>query len=99
MFIPLINQQQINNPKFYFRNLLEDPSASYTSQEQRTYKKYSLSVIGEDQAGKLIIIEPTQQVYVYTFDNVTFTSDEYAKWMPSSYDFSGASENMKLPQI
>lgn len=99
LFIPLINQKQINNPKFYFRNLLEDPNASYTSQEQRTYKKYSLSVIGEDQAGKLIIVEPTQQVYVYTFDNVTFTSDEYAKWMPSSYDFSGASENMKLPQI
>ncbi|MEJ5106117.1 hypothetical protein [Chryseobacterium sp. MYb328] len=99
LFIPLINQQQINNPKFYFRNLLEDPNASYTSQEQRVYKKYSLSVIGEDQAGELIIVAPTQQVYVYTFDNVTFTSDEYAKWMPSSYDFSGASENMKLPQI
>lgn len=99
LFIPLINQQQINNPKFYFRNLLEDSNASYTSQEQREYKKYSLSVIGEDQAGKLITVEPTQQVYVYTFDNVTFTSDEYAKWMPSSYDFSEASENMKLPQI
>ncbi|REC63589.1 hypothetical protein DRF65_05715 [Chryseobacterium pennae] len=99
LFIPLINQQQINNPKFYFRNLLEDPNASYTSQEQRVYKKYSLSVIGEDQAGELIIVAPTQQVYVYTFDNVTFTSDEYAKWMPSSYDFSGVSENMKLPQI
>lgn len=99
LFVPLIDLQQINNPKFYFRNVLEDPNASYTSQEQRTYKKYSLSVIGEDQAGKLIIVAPTQHVYVYTFDNVTFTSDEYAKWMPSSYDFSDASTNMKLPQI
>ena len=98
-FIPLIIQKQINNPKFYFSNELEDPNANYTSQEQRTYKKYSLSVIGENQSGELIIVAPVQHIYVYTLDDVTFTSDEYAKWMPSSYDFSRAVENMKLPQI
>ncbi|WP_419867926.1 hypothetical protein [Chryseobacterium sp. CT-SW4] len=99
-FIALINQHQFNNPKFYFRNTLENEAVYYTSPEEKKYRRYSLSLIGEDQEGKLIVVSPTDEVFVSTLDNIIFTSDEYAKWVPLYSDLSTSSSiYMKLPQI
>ncbi len=80
--IEIIATHQLNNPKFYFKNELSDETIFYTSVEKIQYKKYDLSVIGETQEGKLTIISPTEKIYVTTTDNMVFSSDEYAKWMP-----------------
>lgn len=79
-FIFLIDQYTLNNPKFYLKNELSNETITYTSLEGIEYKKYSLCVIGENQVGELIIIFPTDEVYVTTIDNLVFTSNEYAKF-------------------
>lgn len=80
-FITLIGNQ-INNPKFYFNE--EDPEGNneYISSEQKKFKKYSLSLIGENQVGELTVIVPAEKVYVTSIDGMVFTSEEYARWMP-----------------
>ena len=78
----IINLNQLNNPKFFFRNVLENEDSYYVSLEKVEYKKYSLSVIGEGQDGTLKIVFPTNEIYVTTIDNLVFASDEYAKWVP-----------------
>ncbi len=82
-FINLITQKQLNNPKFYFKNELVDEKKYYTSLEGMKYKKYELFVIGETQEGDLKIFAPIQKVYVTTVDDIMFTSEFYAKWIPN----------------
>lgn len=80
-FIALINQKQLNNPKFFLQNALEDDSY-YNSSENIKYKRYSLGVIGESQSGNLIAVFPTIKIYVSTIDNMIYASNEYSKWVP-----------------
>ncbi|SDJ21495.1 hypothetical protein [Chryseobacterium jejuense] len=80
--VDIIENKQLNNPKFYFKNELSDENTFYTSVEKIQYKKYNLSVIGETQEGKLTVVSPDQKIYVTTTDNLVFSTDEYAKWMP-----------------
>ncbi|MEY8760495.1 hypothetical protein [Chryseobacterium tongliaoense] len=81
IFITLIGNE-INNAKFYFRNELEDESENYTSSNGVQYKKYYLSIIGENQMGDLVVTTPVDKIYVTTTDNMVFASEEYSKWMP-----------------
>lgn len=82
-FVTVINQNQLNNPKFYFKSELSNEKDYYTSIEEKKYKKYEIFVIGEDQEGGLKIFAPVQKVYVTTVDNVVFASESYSKWVPS----------------
>ncbi|MDN3606407.1 hypothetical protein [Kaistella yonginensis] len=82
IFKELIGTKILNNPKFYFKNELEDEESYYTSSEGTAYRKYSLCVIGEDQNGELKFFEPTTKVFVTTIDNMLFASEEYSMWMP-----------------
>ncbi|MEG1590425.1 hypothetical protein [Chryseobacterium sp.] len=79
----LITLNQLNNPKFFFQNLLGNEDSYYISLENVEYKKYSLCIIGEGQDGILKAIFPINMVYVTTVDNLVFVSDEYAKWIPN----------------
>lgn len=81
VFIALIGST-LNNPKFFFKNELEDENAYYTSTENISYRRYSLAVIGEDQTGKLQFLEPTTKILVSTIDNVVYASEDYARWVP-----------------
>ena len=81
VFIALIGTT-LNNPKFFFKNKLEDETAYYTSTENISYRRYSLAVLGEDQNGNLKLVEPANKIYVSTIDNMVYASEEYAKWMP-----------------
>lgn len=81
VFIALIGTT-LNNPKFFFKNELEDETAYYTSIENISYRRYSLAVLGEDQTGKLQLLEPATKILVSTIDNVVFASEEYSKWVP-----------------
>lgn len=81
VFIALIGTT-LNNPKFFFKNELEDETSYYTSTENISYRRYSLAVLGEDQTGKLQLLEPATKILVSTVDNVVFASEEYAKWVP-----------------
>ncbi|MBB5332898.1 hypothetical protein [Chryseobacterium koreense] len=81
-FLALITDNQLNNPKFYFRNELEDEESYYTSSEGVEYRRYSLCVIGENQDGALEFYEPDEKVFVTTIDNCVFASEEYSKWVP-----------------
>lgn len=72
----------LNNPKFFFKNELEDETSYYTSTENISYRRYSLAVLGEDQTGKLQLLEPATKILVSTVDNLVYASEEYAKWMP-----------------
>lgn len=78
-----IEGNHINNPKFYLKNDLSDGGKFITSSEGTAYKRYSLSVLGENQEGKLTIVIPDQEIFVTTTDNLVFTSNDYAKWMPA----------------
>ena len=78
----LIDEKELNNPKFFFRNELQDEADYYTSSEGTQYRKYSLCVIGEDQNGELKFYEPTVKVFVTTIDQCVFASEEYSKWVP-----------------
>ncbi|AYN00615.1 hypothetical protein [Chryseobacterium sp. 3008163] len=82
-FSVLINQHQLNNPKFYLKNELSDETSKYNSLEGIEYKKYSLCIIGENHAGELTTVFPTDHVYVTTVDSMVFTSNEYAKFYPN----------------
>lgn len=73
---------QINNAKFYFKNELLNENDVYTSIDGVKYKKYSLSIVGENQTGGLVLITPTNKVYVTTTDDMVFASEEYSKWIP-----------------
>jgi len=81
-FLELINDNQLNNPKFYFKNELEDEESYYTSSEGTEYRKYSLCIIGENQDGELECYEPDEKVFVTTIDNCVFASEGYGKWVP-----------------
>ncbi|OJX28681.1 MAG: hypothetical protein BGO86_03535 [Chryseobacterium sp. 36-9] len=72
----------LNNPKFFFKNELEDEGSYYISSEGTQYRKYSLCVIGENQNGDLQFFEPATKVYVTTIDQMVLASEEYSKWMP-----------------
>lgn len=79
----LISNKELNNPKFYFKNVLGDNEHFYTSLEGIKYQKYSLGVLGEDSDGILKVFFPTDIMYVITVDNKVFVTDEYAKWIPN----------------
>ncbi|WP_027387948.1 hypothetical protein [Chryseobacterium gregarium] len=81
VFVTLIGST-LNNPKFFLNNELKDNDAYYTSLENVLYTRYSLSIIGEDQTGKLQILEPANKILVSTVDNMVFASEEYSKWVP-----------------
>ncbi|WP_336958625.1 hypothetical protein [Chryseobacterium contaminans] len=81
VFINLIGNQ-INNAKFYLKNELINENDVYTSTDGVEYKKYSLSIVGENQLGSLVLITPTNKVYVTTTDDMVFVSEEYSKWIP-----------------
>lgn len=81
VFINLIGNQ-INNAKFYFKNELLNENDTYTSIDGVKYKKYSLAIVGENQSGGLVLITPTNKVYVTTTDDMVFASEEYSKWIP-----------------
>ncbi len=80
-FVTLIGST-LNNPKFFLNNELKDNDAYYTSLENVSYRRYSLAIIGEDQTGKLQILEPANKILVSTVDNMVFASEEYSKWVP-----------------
>jgi len=80
-FRTLINGKVLNNPKFFFKNELEDEESYYTSSEGTAYRKYSLCVISENQDGKLEFFEPENKVFVTTIDQCAFASEEYSKWV------------------
>lgn len=82
----LINDHVLNNPKFFFKNELENEESYYTSSEGTEYRKYSLCVIGENQNGELQFYEPTDKVFVTTVDRCVFASEEYSKWVPKVND-------------
>lgn len=81
-FLALITDNQLNNPKFYFKNELEDEESYYTSSEGTEYRKYSLCVIGENQDGALEFYEPDEKVYVTSVDGCVFASEVYSKFIP-----------------
>lgn len=81
--IKVIKDNQLNNPKFYFKNELDDEANYFVSIENIKYKKYNLYVIGEDQEGKLSIKSPLSKVYVTSVDNMVYVSDSYARWLPN----------------
>ncbi|WP_336686049.1 hypothetical protein [Chryseobacterium bernardetii] len=95
-FITVINQNQLNNPKFYFKSELVNESDYYTSIEEQKYKKYEVFVIGEDQEGNLKIFAPVQKVYVTTVDDVVFASESYSKWVPSMSIVERETVNTKI---
>ncbi|WP_345987538.1 hypothetical protein AAEU33_11290 [Chryseobacterium sp. Chry.R1] len=80
--IKVIKDNQLNNPKFYFKNELGDEANYFVSTENIEYKKYNLCVIGEDQEGKLAIKFPLINVNVTSIDNMVYVSDSYARWLP-----------------
>lgn len=96
--IAIINLYNLNNPKFFFKNELEDETAYYTSQENILYKRYTLNVIGESQDGKLSLAEPIDKIFVSTIDNMVYTTEEYSKWMPIDQMIEGLPTDMRLPQ-
>lgn len=77
----LITLNQLNNPKVFFKNVLENEESYFITFEKVEYKKYSLSIIGENQNGILKMVFPANKIYVTTIDNLVFASDEYAKWI------------------
>ena len=81
--IKIIKDNQLNNPKFYFKNELGDEANYFVSTENIEYKKYNLCVIGEDQEGKLAIKFPLINVNVTSVDNMVYVSDSYARWLPN----------------
>jgi hypothetical protein len=95
-FKSLISDKQLNNPKFYFKNILLEETSYYESSEGRQYKKYLLGVIGESQLGQLLIAFPTDPIFVITLDNLVFTSEEYAKWMPINVEVNKEIINLKI---
>lgn len=92
----LISDKLLNNPKFYFKNELEDERSFYKSSEGIEYKKYFLAVLGEDQDGKLIVAYPNTPVYVTTIDSLIFCSEDYAQWLPISNDINTEHINLKI---
>ncbi|WP_294226878.1 hypothetical protein [uncultured Chryseobacterium sp.] len=98
IFSALINSYHLNNPKFFFKNELKDEDAYYTSAENILYKRYSLGVIGENQNGKLSLVEPAAKIYISTIDNIMYTTEEYAKWIPIDPVIEGLQTYMRLPQ-
>ncbi|WP_347220137.1 hypothetical protein [Chryseobacterium sp.] len=82
-FNDLISNKELNNPRFYFKNVLADNEQLYTSLEGMKYQKYSLGVLGENSNGILKVFFPTDIMYVITVDNMVFVTDEYAKWIPN----------------
>ncbi|GEN68240.1 hypothetical protein [Chryseobacterium rhizosphaerae] len=94
--IKAVNENQLNNPKFYFNNELGAESSTYLSLEGKEYKKYNLFIIGEDQNGKLKIVSPTTNVNVTTIDHIAFTSSEYAKWVPYLNSIENQPVNIKI---
>ncbi|MDF0720568.1 hypothetical protein P0M11_11220 [Kaistella sp. PBT33-4] len=78
----LVTQHNLNNPKVYFKNELEDEESYYTSSEGTQYRKYSLCILGENQTGNLEFYEPTPKIYVTTIDNRVYGSEEYSQWVP-----------------
>lgn len=95
-FITKINDYQLNNPKFYFKNQSINEDEYFTSLEDKKYKKYSLSVLGEDQTGNLVMVFPSNEIFVITIDNMVFVSDEYAKWIPKVINIT-SSNYTKVP--
>lgn len=83
LLVGVITQNKLNNPKFFFKNVLGNEESYYVSLENLEYKKYSLCIIGEGQDGTLKVVSPTSSIYVITVDNMVFVSDEYAKWIPN----------------
>ncbi|MEC5157470.1 hypothetical protein [Chryseobacterium sp. MP_3.2] len=82
IFKELIETNALNNPKFFFKNELEDEESYFTSSEGVAYRRYSLCINGEDQSGYLKFFEPQTKVLVITIDNMVFASEQYSKWMP-----------------
>ncbi|CAM2907919.1 hypothetical protein DRF59_05840 [Chryseobacterium flavum] len=78
----LINQYYLNNPKFYLNEEKLNGSNTQIAPEKVSYKMYSLSVIGENQIGEILLVNPSHKIYITTVDNLVFTSEEYAKWNP-----------------
>ncbi|MCC2590401.1 hypothetical protein [Chryseobacterium sp. MFBS3-17] len=78
----LITQHNLNNPKVYFKNDLEDEESYYTSSEGTEYRKYSICILGENQNGALEFYEPATKIYVTTIDNRTYATETYSKWVP-----------------
>jgi len=94
----LISDHLLNNPKFFFKNELDDEQSYYTSSEGVEYWRYSLCVIGENQNEELKFYEPADKVYVTTIDQMIFASDEYSKWTQVIVDIQGLNINMRLPK-
>ncbi|WP_284460548.1 hypothetical protein [Chryseobacterium sp.] len=84
--INLISGANLNNPKFYFMNESGDETNYYISDDGTKYKKYSLGIIGEDIEGKIIILFPDNNIYVSTMDNMVFTTNSYAEWIPQGVE-------------
>lgn len=93
-FITLINQNELNNPKFFFKNEMEEENEYYISIEGIKYKKYTLMIIGEDQTGNLKIISPGENINVTTIDNMVYTSSEYSKYTKQLQGFLFSNFNM-----
>jgi hypothetical protein len=96
VFKTLIDEQQLNNPKFFFKNELEDEESYYVSSEGTEYRKYSLCIIGEDQQGTLKFCEPEEQVFVTTTDNCIYASEEYGRWVEVESE-GNINNNVKVP--
>jgi len=92
-----ISSNALNNPKFFFKNKLEDEESYYTSSEGTQYRKYSLCIIGEDISGNFKFYEPADKVFVTTIDQMVFASEEYSKWMPIENYNTSSTTHMKLP--
>ena len=80
MYVDIIADQHINNAKFYFDNHLGDEEGYFSSPEDTEYRLYNLGIVGENQSGELVYIQPDDAVQVSTIDQLVFVSDEYAKW-------------------
>ncbi|UFH30758.1 hypothetical protein LNP04_12310 [Chryseobacterium sp. C-71] len=82
----IIDQYNLNNPKFYLNEEMSNGSNIKVAPEKISYKMYSLSVIGENITGEIKIVIPSQKIYIITIDDLVFTSNDYAKWNPRIFN-------------
>lgn len=79
----LIINNNLLNPKMYFKNLLTDKTDNFVSIENQNYKKYSLSIVAENTLGNINIHQLVKKIYVFSIDGLAFTSHKYGESLPN----------------
>lgn len=94
--VNIISDNNLTNAKIYLNNVLDIEEDTFTSIEGINYSVYKLEILAENSQGQKEIYKSTDEIFVYSIDNLIYSSNDYGKYIPD-YDVADYS-NKQIPE-